>query len=122
MDVFIKTTCSELRSVLELLPQDTSYAERHHLKDDGNEIITFGAVYVLDDLGIAVYEGTYYDCDNEDSFGVTLINGISSVDHFEFDEFEFWSRNLPLQAITEYLEWNKHGDIHVRDGYSLEGY
>lgn len=105
MDVFIKTTCRELQSVLELLPQDTSYAERHHLKDDWNEIITFGAVYVLDDLGISVYEGTYYDCDNEDSFGVTLINGISSVDHFEFDEFDFWTRNSLLQAILEYLEW-----------------
>lgn len=109
MDMFIKTTCKELQSVLELLPQDTSYAERHHLKDDGNEIITFGAVYVLEDLGLSVYEGTYYEFNEEggliDCFGVTLINDTSSVDHFEFDEFEFWTRNLPLQAILEYLEW-----------------
>jgi len=103
MDIFIKTTCRELQSVLELLPQDTSYAERHHLKDDGNAIVTFGAVYVLEDLGISVYEGTYYEGD--DCFGVTLINGISSVDHFEFDEFDFWTRNSLLQAILEYLEW-----------------
>ena len=111
MQMIIKTTHNELETISELLAEADSYAEPIMIESEDfgdDRIITCGALYVLEDLGISVIEGQYcvYNTEEEHyepDFSVTIIYATASVDDIEFNHYTYWEQDPPLTAVHNYL-------------------
>ena len=82
-------------------------------EDFGDDrIITCGALYVLEDIGISLIEGQYcvYNAEEnsyEPDFSVTVIYATTSIDDINFNEYTYWEQDPPLTAIHNYLAMTK---------------
>lgn len=111
MQMIIKTTHNELDQISELLSEAELYADPIIIENedfDEDRIITCGALYVLEDLGISVIEGNYCIHNAEDDiyeadFSVTVIYATASVDELDFNTYTYWEQDPPLTAIHNYL-------------------
>ena len=115
MDMIIKTTHAELPEIIDTLSDSELLIEFHHVENEdfGNyKVVTYGPLYVLEDLGISVIEGMYYNYNadedtHEADFALSIIYNTTSIDDFDFNSYTYWEQDPPMTAIHNYLNITK---------------
>lgn len=108
MNKIIKTTYKELSALLDEYSEDEMEIESYEIDWEQNKIITFGALYVLEDLGISVIEGLFFNynkklnCYDAD-FSLTIIYETTSLEDFDYNNYAYWEQDAPPIAIHNYL-------------------
>lgn len=115
MQMIIKTNRSEFDTLSELSSETDLYADSIIIENEDfgdDRIITDGALYVLEDIGLSLIEGQYcvYNAEEnsyEPDFSVTVIYATTSIDDINFNEYTYWEQDPPLTAIHNYLAMTK---------------
>lgn len=123
MDIIIKTTHKELPMILDLLSDSETYIDSKAIEPEDFEngkIITYGALYILEDLGISVIEGEYCNYNEKDNryepdFSISIIYNTTSIDDFDFDSYTYWEQDPPVTTIHNYLNSIKRSDNNASD-------
>ena len=121
MNMIVRTTHKELPVLLDLLSDIETEIESKVIEPEDFEngkIITYGALYVLEDLGISVIEGEYCNYAEkyyEPDFSISIIYDTTSLDDFDFNNYMYWEQAPPMTTIHNYLNSIKRSDNNASD-------
>lgn len=116
MTSIIKTTCAELPDKLEQFDNDPEAYEdmpQHIIRNKRigqDQIITYGPLFAIKDLGLCAIEGTYCNYDPatdeyEPDFSLTIIYKTTRPDRINFDRYVMFEQDSPMTAIHNYLTY-----------------
>ena len=113
MENIIRTDMNELENVLDNIEEneDLSDAEQFEIQNEniGDDMIyTYGPLYVLKDVGLAVIEGVYCvyneDTDSYDpDWDLTLVYELTDTEPFDCNDYAYFEQGTPMTALHNYL-------------------
>ena len=114
MENIIRTNIRRLQADIDRYDENAETLDEmniHEIKDENtgeNMIITSGPLYVLEDLGISVIEGTYCNYneeidDYEPDWSLTLVYDTANIHDFDYNNYAYYEQDLPVTALHNYL-------------------